>query len=48
MALIRCPECGKQVSDTAKACPNCGYDFEAVREFEKDLPDTTAELFGWR
>jgi len=25
MALIACPECGKQVSTTAKACPNCGY-----------------------
>lgn len=25
MALITCPECGQQVSDTAKACPHCGY-----------------------
>lgn len=25
MAIIQCPECGKEVSDTAKACPNCGY-----------------------
>ena len=25
MALINCPECGKQVSTAAKACPNCGY-----------------------
>ena len=24
MAMISCPECGKQVSDKAKACPNCG------------------------
>lgn len=24
MALIACPECGKQVSDKAAACPNCG------------------------
>lgn len=24
MALIRCPECGKQVSDKASSCPNCG------------------------
>lgn len=28
MALIKCPECGKEVSDTAKACPNCGYDIQ--------------------
>lgn len=26
MALIKCPECGREnVSDTAKACPSCGY-----------------------
>ena len=24
MALINCPECGKQVSDRAQACPDCG------------------------
>lgn len=25
MALIKCPECGKEVSNVAKLCPNCGY-----------------------
>ena len=25
MALIKCPECGKEISDKAKACPECGY-----------------------
>lgn len=25
MALITCPECGKQISDKAKHCINCGY-----------------------
>lgn len=25
MALIECPECGKDVSDRAYACPNCGF-----------------------
>ena len=24
MALIKCPECGKQVSDKAPTCPSCG------------------------
>ena len=24
MALIRCPECGKEISDKAADCPNCG------------------------
>lgn len=25
MSLIICPECGKNFSDKAPACPNCGY-----------------------
>lgn len=25
MALIKCPECGKEVSNSATSCPNCGY-----------------------
>ena len=25
MALIKCPECGKEVSTAAKTCPHCGY-----------------------
>ncbi len=30
MALIKCPECGKEnVSDTATACPGCGYNIQA-------------------
>lgn len=24
MALIKCPECGKEISDKAKACIHCG------------------------
>ena len=26
MAIIKCPECGHQVSDHAKTCPSCGID----------------------
>lgn len=25
MALIRCPECGGELSTTAPSCPKCGY-----------------------
>lgn len=25
MALIKCPECGKEISDQAVACPECGF-----------------------
>lgn len=24
MALIKCPECEKEISDKAPACPHCG------------------------
>ena len=39
MALISCPECGKQVSDRAKACPHCGFDLTAPK-----CPDCGAYL----
>lgn len=26
MAIIKCPECGRQVSDKAPVCPNCGVE----------------------
>lgn len=25
MSMIKCPECGKEVSDTVDKCPNCGF-----------------------
>lgn len=30
MGLIICPECGKQFSDKAKACPHCGCPLEVI------------------
>lgn len=32
MALINCPECGKEISDKAKACPHCGYPLSTKEE----------------
>ena len=29
--LFSCPECGRQVSDKAAACPGCGYPVEEMR-----------------
>ena len=26
MALIKCSECGKEISDHARQCPHCGFD----------------------
>ncbi len=41
MALINCPECGREnVSDSAEACPNCGYGikahFDKINKIEKE------------
>lgn len=27
MALHRCPECRKKISETAACCPHCGFSF---------------------
>lgn len=43
MALIKCPECDKNVSDKAESCPHCGY------EINKKTPSTkvTKNSFKW-
>lgn len=30
MALISCPECGREISDRAVSCPNCGCPIKMV------------------
>ena len=35
MALIKCKECGKEISDQAKTCPHCGY--ENIKGVEKKV-----------
>lgn len=35
MALITCPECGNQISDNAKSCPNCGWSNSALSARKK-------------
>jgi len=35
MALIKCPDCGKEVSDTAKTCIGCGRPMERTELKEK-------------
>lgn len=31
MAIIKCPECGKEVSDRAPACVHCGFPLQGVQ-----------------
>lgn len=45
MALIKCPDCDKQVSTSAAACPNCGAPVKAARETKAaGAPLTTTQL----
>lgn len=30
--LIKCPECGKEISDKSKQCIHCGYPLEEVKQ----------------
>ena len=43
MALIECPECGKEnVSSAAAACPNCGYDLRShFQRIERESQEKT-------
>lgn len=34
MALIACPECGKEISDKVKSCPHCGYPLDDSSQAE--------------
>ena len=36
MALIKCPECQKEISDKAHICPHCGYPIEEQTIEEKE------------
>lgn len=36
--LIKCPECGREVSSQAKACIHCGYPMQQVPTAQKSIP----------
>lgn len=44
MALINCPECGKEVSDKASSCPNCGYPISIKEDYICKVNGTNVDL----
>ena len=50
MALIKCPGCGKEVSDKAIACPSCGHPIgkEKInnKKIEVELTNKKWKSFG--
>lgn len=47
MALIKCSECGKEVSSKAGKCPNCGAPVEDpnLKWYQKNSKGTIAFMF---
>lgn len=41
MALIKCPECQKEMSDTLEACPHCGFKIKKEELKKPPLPSFT-------
>lgn len=37
MALINCPECGKNISDTSENCIHCGYPIKKSKKINKKI-----------
>ena len=43
MPLIKCPECGKEISDQAANCPNCGFPMNNVKGWPTAVPQLSDE-----
>ncbi len=44
MALIKCPECQKEISDKAVSCPNCGCPISLLTNYSEDIATPEAEI----
>lgn len=40
MALIKCPECGKEISDKSSACIHCGYPLVNIQQEKPSVTQT--------
>ncbi len=52
MSLIKCEECGNEISDMATSCPHCGCPIEEEQEEEKNgilynVISITLGIFSW-
>lgn len=47
MALIQCPECGKEISDQAESCPHCGNPLRPVVIESTSKKWKTATVIAW-
>lgn len=47
MALVKCKECGKEVSTSAKICPHCGVKNPGIRAKDMIIGVLTLVFIGW-
>ena len=45
MALVKCPDCAREVSDQATVCPQCGHPLKVAPRF-KGPPDECSSCGG--
>jgi len=48
MALIKCPNCGKQVSDTCETCIHCGFDLASLTNKRETIISEDEEVIAKR
>lgn len=46
MALIICPECGKEISNKAKYCIHCGYPLDELKEETSNIINDKNNLYS--
>lgn len=44
MAMIKCPECGQEISDKAKKCIHCGADIKLLNNKGKFCSECGKEI----
>ncbi len=44
MALIKCDECGKEISSKAKTCPNCGNPINSDSSIKIKMPEKIGNM----
>lgn len=44
MALIKCEECGKEISSEAQSCPNCGNPIKPVINTSRSVPGVVIKV----
>jgi hypothetical protein len=47
MALIKCPECSNDVSDTALSCPKCGYGLKSQKPIKVEVEQKSSSSGIW-